>query len=54
MNASNVSLPLRLGPTIRAVDLHAAGEPGRVIIGGVDGVPAGSVGSRRRLQFAAG
>ena len=43
MSASNVSLPLRLGPTIRAVDLHAAGEPGRVIIGGVDGVPAGSM-----------
>jgi proline racemase len=35
--------PLRLGPTIRAVDLHAAGEPGRVIVGGVDGVPRGSM-----------
>jgi proline racemase len=35
--------PLRLGPTIRAVDLHAAGEPGRVIVGGVDGVPGGSM-----------
>jgi proline racemase len=35
--------PLRLGPTIRAVDLHACGEPGRVIVGGVDGVPAGSM-----------
>src|SRR3954463_15618208 len=38
-----VSPPLRLGPTIRAVDLHAAGEPGRVIIGGVEGVPGGSM-----------
>jgi proline racemase len=35
--------PLRLGPAIRAVDLHACGEPGRVILGGVDGVPAGSM-----------
>jgi proline racemase len=35
--------PLRLGPTIRAVDLHAGGEPGRVIVGGVDGVPGGSM-----------
>src|SRR5215218_7337741 len=36
-------LPDRLGATIRAVDLHAAGEPGRVIVGGVLGVPAGSM-----------
>jgi len=35
--------PLRLGPTIRAVDLHAGGEPGRVIVGGVEGVPGGSM-----------
>jgi proline racemase len=35
--------PLRLGPANRAVDLHACGEPGRVILGGVDGVPAGSM-----------
>ena len=35
--------PLRLGPTIRAVDLHACGEPGRVIIGGVEGIPGGSM-----------
>jgi proline racemase len=34
---------LRLGPTIRAVDLHAAGEPGRVIVSGVEGVPGGSM-----------
>src|SRR3954454_14060378 len=31
--------PLRLGRSIRAVDLHAAGEPGRVIVDGVDDVP---------------
>ncbi|MBA2381085.1 MAG: proline racemase family protein [Chloroflexi bacterium] len=35
--------PLRLGPSIRAVDLHAGGEPGRVIIAGVDGVPGGTM-----------
>ena len=35
--------PLRLGPTIRAVDLHAGGEPGRVIVGGVDDVPGSSM-----------
>lgn len=35
--------PLRLGRAIRAVDLHAAGEPGRVILGGVDGIPAGTM-----------
>jgi proline racemase len=35
--------PLRLGPTIRAVDLHAGGEPGRVILAGVEGIPAGTM-----------
>jgi proline racemase len=35
--------PLRLGRSIRAVDLHAAGEPGRVILGGIDGIPAGTM-----------
>jgi proline racemase len=35
--------PLRLGPTIRAIDLHACGEPGRVIVGGVEGIPRGSM-----------
>jgi proline racemase len=35
--------PLRLGSTIRAIDLHACGEPGRVIVGGVTGVPGGSM-----------
>ncbi len=34
---------LRVGPVVRAVDAHAAGEPGRVIVGGVDGVPGGSM-----------
>ena len=28
----------RIGPVIEAVDAHAAGEPGRVIVGGVSGV----------------
>ena len=32
-------IPARLGATIRAVDLHACGEPGRVILGGVSDVP---------------
>jgi len=36
-------LPVRLGPRIRAIDLHAAGEPGRVIVGGVEGIPGGSM-----------
>jgi proline racemase len=30
---------LRLGPVIEAVDAHACGEPGRVIVGGVEDVP---------------
>jgi len=34
---------LRIGPVIEAVDAHAAGEPGRVIVGGVEGVPGGSM-----------
>ena len=34
---------LRVGPVIEAVDAHAAGEPGRVIVGGVEGVPGGSM-----------
>jgi proline racemase len=40
---ANADPPLRLGPTIRAIDLHACGEPGRVIVGGVDGIPGGSM-----------
>jgi proline racemase len=34
-----IAVPPRLGSTIRAVDLHAAGEPGRVIVGGAGDVP---------------
>ncbi len=34
---------LTVGPVVRAVDAHAAGEPGRVIVGGVEGVPGGSM-----------
>jgi proline racemase len=41
--ANGVEAPLRIGPRIRAVDLHACGEPGRVIVGGVDGVPGGTM-----------
>ena len=37
--AARAELPVRLGGRIRAIDLHAAGEPGRVILGGVDDVP---------------
>src|SRR4051812_624880 len=37
--ASSATIPVRLGTRIRAVDLHAAGEPGRVIVGGVEDVP---------------
>ena len=41
--AAGVEAPLRVGPRIRAVDLHACGEPGRVIVGGVEGVPGGTM-----------
>ncbi len=34
---------LRVGPVIEAVDAHAAGEPGRVIVGGVTGVPGATM-----------
>jgi proline racemase len=34
---------LRLGPRIEAVDAHAAGEPGRVIVGGVGDVPGATM-----------
>ena len=36
---SEVAVPARLGGRVRAVDLHACGEPGRVVLGGVDDVP---------------
>ena len=35
--------PLRLGRRIEAVDLHACGEPGRVIVGGVPDVPGATM-----------
>ena len=34
---------LTVGPVIEAVDAHAAGEPGRVIVGGVEGVPGATM-----------
>ena len=34
---------LRLGPVIGAVDAHAGGEPGRVIVGGVEHVPGATM-----------
>jgi proline racemase len=34
---------LRIGPVIEAVDAHAAGEPGRVIVGGVEAVPGATM-----------
>ncbi len=40
---TNLPDRLRIGPVIRAFDAHAAGEPGRVIVGGVEGVPGGSM-----------
>jgi proline racemase len=40
-----VAIPgrLRIGPVIEAVDAHAAGEPGRVIVGGIYGVPGATM-----------
>jgi proline racemase len=35
--------PARLGQLIQAVDAHAAGEPGRVIVGGIDDVPGATM-----------
>jgi proline racemase len=35
--------PIRLGRSVRAVDLHACGEPGRVIVSGVDTVPGATM-----------
>ena len=34
---------LRVGPVVTAVDAHAAGEPGRVIVGGVEDVPGATM-----------
>ena len=36
-------IPARLGPVIEAVEAYAAGEHGRVIVGGVDDVPGASM-----------
>src|SRR5919205_3880645 len=41
--SASLDIPLRLSGRIRAVDLHAAGEPGRVIVDGVDDVPGDSM-----------
>lgn len=38
---------MQLGPTILAVDAHAGGEPGRVIIGGVSDVPGDTMLAKR-------
>jgi len=43
MSAAPIPGRLRIGPVVEAVDAHAAGEPGRVIVGGVEGVPGGSM-----------
>ena len=43
MDGPGVPERLRIGPIIDAVDAHAAGEPGRVIVGGVEGIPGGSM-----------
>jgi proline racemase len=43
MSVRQASIPPRLGRSIRAIDLHAAGEPGRVILGGVEDVPGKSM-----------
>src|SRR6476659_6701546 len=43
--ARSEAIPARLqgGPVIDAVDAHAAGEPGRVIVGGVEDVPGATM-----------
>jgi proline racemase len=38
---------MRLDPIITAVDVHAGGEPGRVIIGGVHDVPGATMLEKR-------
>jgi len=38
-----MAIPPRLSSRVSAIDLHAAGEPGRVIVGGVDDVPGASM-----------
>jgi proline racemase len=41
--------PVRLSRVITAVDAHAAGEPGRVIIGGVLDVPGGTMFEKQQF-----
>ena len=43
---------LRLGPVIEAVDAHAAGEPGRVIVGGVEDVPGATMCDKMQWLLA--
>jgi len=40
---ATVPARLRIGPVIEAVDAHAGGEPGRVIVGGVEGLPGATM-----------
>jgi proline racemase len=49
-----VAIPerLRVGPVIEAVDAYAAGEPGRVIVGGVEDVPGASMFEKMRWLAA--
>ena len=42
-------LPLRLGRVVTAFDAHAAGEPGRVIVEGVEDVPGASMFEKMRF-----
>ncbi len=48
-NAGARALPERLaiGPVIEAVDAHACGEPGRVIVGGIGDIPGTSMFDKR-------
>jgi proline racemase len=41
--ATTVPARLQVGPIIEAVDAHACGEPGRVIVGGVGDVPGATM-----------
>jgi proline racemase len=42
-DADGIPERLRVGPIVEAVDAHAAGEHGRVIVGGIEGVPGTSM-----------
>jgi proline racemase len=42
-DAPDIPGRLRVGPVIEAVDAHAAGEPGRVIVGGINGIPGATM-----------